>query len=112
MKKSIVTGIVALVVIGFGASAPAVASPQSQLEESKISVSYADLNIQNAAGAKALYSRLQRAAESVCDVKSYYEFGSLPAASRLTKARQCYADALDKAVVRIDSDALTKIHAS
>ncbi len=109
MKKSIVTGIVALVVIGFGASAPAVASPQSQFEEGKISVSYADLNIQNAAGAKVLYSRLQRAAESVCDVKSYFESGSL---ARLTKARQCYTEALDKAVVRIDSDALTKIHVS
>ncbi len=109
MKKSIVTGIVALVVFGIGASAPAVASPQSQLEEGKISVSYADLNIQNAAGAKVLYSRLQRAAESVCDVKTYYESGSL---ARFTKARQCFADALDKAVVRIDSDALTKIHAS
>ena len=109
MKKSIVTGIVAFVVIGFGASAPAVASPQSQFEEGKISVSYADLNIQNAAGAKVLYSRLRRAAESVCDVKSYYESGSL---ARLTKSKQCYTKALDKAVVRIDSDALTKIHAS
>lgn len=109
MKKSIVTGIVALVVVGLGASTSAVAASPSQFEESKISVSYADLNIQNAAGAKVLYSRLQRAAESVCDVKSYYESGSL---ARFTKSKQCYTKALDKAVVRIDSDALTKIHAS
>lgn len=109
MKKSIVTGIVALVVVGLGASTSAVAASPSQFEESKISVSYADLNIQNAAGAKVLYSRLQRAAESVCGMKSYYEYGSL---TRLTIARQCYTKALDKAVVRIDSDALTKIHAS
>ena len=61
MKKSIVVGITALVVCGLGVSASAVAASPSQFNDGAISVSFADLNIQNAAGAQVLYTRLQRA---------------------------------------------------
>ena len=109
MKKSIVTGIAALVVFGLGASVSAVAATQRQLDDGNIAVSFADLNIQNAAGAKVLYSRLQRAAESACNLASYYELGSL---TLYAKAKRCYAEKLDGLVARIESEALQEIHKS
>lgn len=109
MKKSVIVGVAALVVGGFGISLSAVAATQSQLADGAISVSFADLNIQNNAGARALYTRLQRASKSVCSVKSYRELGSL---SRVSQAEQCYAETLDEAVAKIDSDELRKIHKS
>jgi UrcA family protein len=109
MKKTNVLGTVALLVFGLGAAASAIAASPSQFENRAVSVSFADLNIQNPAGAKVLYTRLRNAAESVCNLESYSDTGSL---SRLAKAKQCYFEALDKAVSKIDSDALHKIHES
>jgi UrcA family protein len=109
MNKTMVTGIAALVVFGLSASATAIAATPNQFESGAITVSFADLNIQNTAGAKVLYSRLQQASESVCNLKSYRELGSL---SRLAKARACYVEKLDKAVANIDSAALQAVHSS
>ncbi len=109
MKKSIVVGITALFVCGLGVSASAVAASPSQFNDGAISVSFADLNIQNAAGAKVLYTRLQQASKSVCNLESYRELGSL---SRVAEAQACYADTLDEAVAKIDSAALQAIHSS
>ena len=109
MRKSIVTGIAALVVFGLGASLSAVAATQSQFDDGAISVSFADLNIENAAGAQVLYSRLKRASESVCGLESFRQAGSL---SRVAQTERCYAETLNEAVAKIDSDALTKIHTS
>ena len=109
MRKTIVTGIAALVVLGLSAPMTAGAAAPSQFEIAKVSVSYADLDIQNDAGARVLYARLRQASEKVCSVESYREAGSL---SRVAKAQQCYAETLEEAVSRIDSDALKKIHAS
>ena len=109
MRKTFVTGIAALVLCGLAAPEAAGAAAPSQFEIAKISVSYADLNIQNDAGARVLYARLQKASEKVCSVEPYRELGSL---SRVAQAEQCYHDTLDEAVSRIDSDALKKIHTS
>ncbi len=109
MNRSVITtGVAALVFFGLGVSTSAVAASPSQFDDSAISVSFADLNIQNVAGARVLYTRLKRATETVCDLESYRESGSL---SRVAQARQCYAETLDEAVARIDSEALQKIHA-
>jgi len=109
MKKTMITGIAALVVLGLSASATAIAASPSQFEDGSISVSFADLNIQNSAGAKVLYSRLQQASKSVCNLDSYRELGSL---SRVAQAQACYAETLDEAVAKIDSAALQAIHSS
>ncbi|MFQ5609823.1 MAG: UrcA family protein [Woeseiaceae bacterium] len=109
MRKTIVTGIAALVVCGMAAPTTAGAAAPSQYEFAKISVSYADLNINNDAGARVLYARLRQASEKVCSVEPYRELGSL---SRVAKAEQCYQDTLEEAVSRIDSEALKKIHSS
>jgi len=109
MNKKMLTGITTLIVLGLSSSATAIAASPSQFEDSAISVSFADLNIQNSAGAKVLYSRLQQASESVCNVESFTELGSL---SRLAEAEACYTETLNEAVSKIDSDALQEIHQS
>ena len=109
MKKTKITSIAALVVFALSASASAIAATPSQFEDGSISVSFADLNIQNSAGAKVLYSRLQRASKSVCNLESFRELGSL---SRVAEAEACYAETLDEAVAKIDSDELQAIHSS
>lgn len=109
MKKTMVTGVAALLIGGLALPAAASAAAPSQIDVAKVSVSFADLNIQNEAGARVLYARLKQASEKVCSVEPYREAGSL---SKTAEAEACYSDALDKAVSRIDSDALKKIHSS
>ena len=108
MKKSIVTGIVALVVVGLGASASAVAAPPSQLSVRSVQVSFADLNINSDEGAQALYRRLQNASEKAC---SSSNSGAIKPVAALRDAKLCYASALSSAVAKIDNDALSRIHA-
>lgn len=101
MKKIMLTGILALLVIGFGTAA---ASP---FEAERVSVSFADLNIENDAGARVLYARLKQASKKVCKVDSYRNTGTL---LRTSESRQCYAETLDNAVAEINSAALRRIH--
>ncbi|MDJ0941580.1 MAG: UrcA family protein [Woeseiaceae bacterium] len=105
MRKTIVAAMSALLLAAIAAPAHASSSPLG----ASISVSFADLNIHNEAGAKVLYARLQRASASVCELDTFRELGSL---ARVADAESCYAETLDKAVTRIDSDALKKIHSS
>lgn len=107
MRKLIVLGTSALLILGFGTKA--IAASPSQFYDGDISVSYTDLNIDSTAGAKVLYSRLQRASETVCNVESFRELGSL---SRVAQAEKCYRETLSSAVAKIDSAALRKIHTS
>ena len=101
MRKIIMTGIVALFAFGFGAAA---ASP---FEPEKVSVSYADLNIENDAGARVLYARLKKASKKVCKVDAHRNTGTL---LRSVESQKCYAETLDSAVAEIDSAALRRIH--
>jgi UrcA family protein len=73
----------------------------------RMTVSYADLNIESAAGVKALYGRLQFAARQVCAPFDdgqhrtvYFHF------------RVCYRNALDSAVAKINKPTLTAMHSS
>jgi UrcA family protein len=104
MKRTTVLLMTALVLPLAGyAAAP------HQLDDVSVKVSYADLNIDNEAGAKVLYWRLQSAAEQVCESGSHLKLGSLAASAR---AKECYLETLDKAVAEIDHDNLTRIHES
>ena len=105
-QRAVVIGTVfALMLVGFWQTA--IAAAPSQFESERITVSYADLNIHSAAGARVLYARLKAASKSVCDVESYRELGSL---SRVAEAESCYAETLEEAVTEIDSAALRRIH--
>lgn len=88
-------------------SVSASASVSAGMEDAAVKVSYADLNISNEAGARALYRRLQQASREVCGVRSFVEHGSLEATA---EARQCYNDALESAVAKIGSEMLSDIH--
>jgi UrcA family protein len=98
-----------IVVVALGAPAIASADAKSQLQGVSVKVSYADLNLEKQAGAKTLYRRLRLAARQACDVGSLQQEGSV---RRLTEARQCYSNALSKAVEELDNQFLTQIHNS
>ena len=107
MRKTIVAGVSALALAAF--ALPAAAATPTQFDDSRISVSFADLNIDNEAGARVLYGRLQQASASVCNMDSYRELGSL---ARVADAEACYTETLNEAVAKIGSEALKKIHTS
>jgi len=69
-------------------------------------VPIADLNLSNEVGAVKLYQRLKAAAREVCGSQDHRISGLQQ--SRLNK--QCYSQALNSAVDKIDSDLLREIH--
>jgi UrcA family protein len=103
------TGISLLIAVGIALPAAAFAGGPGQEQDTSVKVSYEDLNIHSEAGAKALYSRLKRATQKACNVESLTEHGSV---DRARDARVCYDEVLSNAVEKIDSDTLTRIHAS
>jgi UrcA family protein len=106
MKESkLVKGVVATVaVIAF--SLPAIASADELAGRSE-KVTYSDLNVEKEAGAQSLYRRIQQAAKRVCGVESLKVAGNL---RQLSQQKNCYRDALDATVAKIDNAALTELH--
>ena len=88
-----------------GLAGASTAAPPGVFEPLKLSVSYADLNIESAAGIKALYSRLEFAAERVC---APFDDGQHRTANFHFQA--CYRSALDSAVAKINMPTLTAMH--
>ncbi len=105
MRKIFVAGAsaLALAVVAF----PVAAASPSSIDDARVSVSFADLNINSEAGARTLYRRLRQASASVCNRDSLRELGSLAA---VAKAEACYTETLDEAVAKIGSEALRKVH--
>ena len=104
--KSLVATFVVIVLSG-----PAVVlagPPSHHLETTKVTVSYADLNLENEEGVQTLYRRLQRASKEVSGFTSPRKFGSV---GIMHKARQSYRNALSNAVEKIDNERLSEIHA-
>lgn len=66
-------------------------------EPDSVTVSYRDLQLSRPADARKLYSRLQRAAESVCGAPSRYEL------ERYAAFERCVQAALRDAVSHINS---------
>jgi UrcA family protein len=71
-----------------------------------IGVSYVATDLANPAGAKALYRRIQRAARLVCQQPDMRE---LP---EYRLYQQCFDRAVDEAVAKVDSSAVTALHHS
>ena len=101
--------LTAIVVIAFGAPAVASAGDSDELDGVSISVSYADLNLQNEEGAVALYRRLKQASKRACDFRGLNIAGSV---DQMAKTRQCYASALAADVEKMDNDLVTNLHNS
>ena len=76
-------------------------------EEKSVKVAFADLNLKNEQGALALYQRLQRASETVCDVNDARKTKRL---KTLRDAHHCYHRALSSAVESVGSEMLLSIH--
>jgi len=68
-------------------------------------VSYADLDISKPAGAKTLYHRIEAAARQVCEPTG-------KGVGAAVQDRACIKQAIDLAVSRVDSAALSKLHAA
>ena len=107
--KTIGSKAVAAFVIGTGFLASAVAAPPSLYEQVSVKVEYADLNIENQAGAEVLYQRLKTAAEEACGFDSH---AKERARLQDREAKECFDDTLTEAVDDIQSVALTNIHTS
>jgi UrcA family protein len=107
MRSSIKILGPALLAAFFGAIAtvPVAAAPPSVAKSTE--VRYGDLDLDSTAGVAALYSRLQVAAEKVCD--SRFRPGTFVVSASW---RTCVADALTQAVAAVDSPAVTAYHAA
>ncbi len=68
-----------------------------------VTVSYRDLNLSTIEGATALYQRIRRAANSVCD-----EPGS--GVTRYQEWKSCYQAAIADAVAKVNSPLLTSVY--
>jgi UrcA family protein len=69
-------------------------------------VSYADLDISSAAGAKVLYSRIVAAAHQVCALSGYKDLGAMQ------RVNGCVDRAINHAVKEVDSPALSALRPS
>ena len=98
----------ASMVLFLASMANVVAGPGQESDDEEITVSYADLNIANEAGAKVLYRRLKSAAKEACGVESLHNHGSV---TGMAVALECYEETLDELVAEIDSAPLQEIHA-
>jgi len=72
-----------------------------------VTVSYADLDLTDAAGARSLYSRLKSAAREACGPEP-----SVRDLHGVMDYRSCYQYALNKAVHGVDSQRLRALHES
>ena len=83
-----------------GATPAPAADPSGARSET---VSYRDLNLSTIEGATALYQRIRRAANSVCD-----EPGS--GVTRYQEWKSCYQAAIADAVAKVNSPLLTSVY--
>jgi UrcA family protein len=74
-------------------------------EPIRVNVSYADLNLESAAGVRSLYGRLKSAALHVCAPLDDGRHSP-----RNFRFQRCYQIALDSAVAKIDRPVLTAMH--
>ncbi len=89
-----VTGLAALSICGAVQAA----------EAPTIAVKYSSVDLTSEARAAQLYTRLDRAAKRVCNVGSEWDV------SRKQVARTCAQQALNRAVMDVDSAILTAMH--
>jgi UrcA family protein len=102
--RMLLLGIVAGLPLATQAGEPA----RLQVDGEKVSivVSYADLNLNDQAGAGTLYARLKRASSKVCGDRPS------PLEVRAYRAHQvCFENTLNKAVDRVNSQQLYALHA-
>jgi UrcA family protein len=87
-------------------SAPTVARPAIRRSlDPAVTVHFADLNLNSAAGTRTLYGRIRGAAQTVCGPSfSLWDGGHMAA------WKECYRTTIDEAVTRINRPTLTALH--
>ncbi len=100
--------VATFVVIVLGGPAVVLAGTPSDFENAKVTVSYADLNLENEEGVQTLYRRLKRASKEVSGFRSLTTVGDV---GRFRKMRQYYNEALSNAVESFNNERLSEIHA-
>ncbi len=110
MKESILfkSLVATFVVIVLGGPAVVLAGTPSDFKVAKVTVSYADLNLESEKGVQTLYKRLQRASKEVSGFRSLTTVGDV---GRFRKMRQSYNEALSNAVESFNNERLSEIHA-
>ena len=107
-SKQLVTRTLLLAIAsGLSLAAQAGETPHPDQVTTSVRVSYADLDIADAAGARTLYARIKSAAREAC--------GPEPAVLDLRDAagyNACYEQAVAKAVNRVGSEQLQALHAA
>lgn len=104
MTKAVAKGLAALIAcltIGLAAS-PALA----ERETFSFTVSYADLDLESEAGAKALFYRIRAASRDACEAWPTNHRGSLQVARA---AKECYRTTLRKAVDQLGIDLASRL---
>ena len=102
MGKSFHRAMLSAVAIAAGLAFVQPASAQTEDAAASVRVTYADLNLQTHAGARAMLARLEAAAGRVCgnepDIRDL---------ARATPYQRCKAAALDAAVRQLDAPLVT-----
>ncbi len=109
MKESkLFNNLVAIfVVIILGTPAVVLAGTPGDFQGAKVTVSYADLNLETEKGVQTFYRRLQRASKEVSGFRSLRTVGSL---RRVQEARQQYNESFSNAVESFNNERLSEIH--
>jgi UrcA family protein len=103
IRTMIITAIFGAVTTS-GAILPAAAD---SFDAPRATVKYADLSISTPQGAAALYARIRAAAYNVCsEFDSYHNIGAL------VERERCVNAAIDAAVTKVNSPALSAVYAS
>ena len=103
--RMLVTMIACAATAGIASTAQAGDAGQSSARYDSVVVKYSDLDLDTAAGNKALFTRLSAAAERAC--------GNAPNArdlQRQAQFRACYESALSRAVDKIGRRELQALH--
>ncbi len=106
--------VATFVVIVLSGPAVVLAGTLSYIEDDKVAVSYADLNLESEESVRVLYRRLKRASKDLCSATPPRIAGSVPNYYQDRygrETRQCYREALSNAVDKFDNEDLTRIHA-
>lgn len=93
--------LVALATLGAAAAPAALAADTAQ-----VAVRYTDLDLETEAGAQALYARIAAAARRVCPEHDARDL------HRSRAARECRADAIERAVSAVGNERLAAIDAA
>jgi len=96
----------ATIACGIALTTPAMAEQRDGESLTKV-VSYSDLNLNAAAGARTLYGRLRMAATQVCA-----PFSGGSTLKDKSRWRECFEPALARSVAEIDAPMLTAYHLS